>query len=63
MSFFDIFKSWPKFNTGALTDPKKFTVTCRGCKGVVKLSIPEGFEQPSVLIECSCRKAEYIYVK
>ena len=55
-------KSNKRFKCGPLSEPTKFRFKC-SCGREVKLSIPCGYEEPFVEIECACGKGEVISVR
>jgi hypothetical protein len=61
--FDDLFKSKPNFNTGPLRAPTKFRVVCNRCSDEATMSIPPGYQEPSVLVECACGNAESLSVE
>ena len=64
MPFWDSWlKSPPDFKTGTLRKPTKFKVACTTCAGEVRMCIPPGYQEPSILLECDCGKAESLSVE
>lgn len=64
MPFWDSwFDSGSSFNTGDLREPTKFKVICNRCSREAHMSIPSGYQEPSVLFECECKNAESLSVK
>ena len=59
----DWFKSGPDFKTGIIRKPTKFRMTCTTCSGEVRMSIPSGYQEPGILLECDCGKAEQLSVE
>jgi hypothetical protein len=59
----DLFKSGTSFSTGKLKTPTKFKVICNRCSREAQMSIPSGYQEPSVLVECECKNAESLSVE
>ena len=50
--------------SGALRQPKKFQIVCGRCgRKATPMSIPAGYEEPFVAIECECGQGEAVGIE